>query len=53
MTLLLQSPIRYCDKPAGSPLRPSTYCMSTPQVLGAPRTGLTTRLSDFATNRHE
>ena len=25
----------------------------SPQVLTAPRVGLTTRLSDFATNRHE
>jgi hypothetical protein len=40
-------------RPAGSPLRPSTYCTSTPQVLRAPRAGLTTRLRDFATNCHE
>jgi hypothetical protein len=38
---------------AGSPLEPSTYCTSTPWVLGAPRAALATRLSDFATNRHE
>ena len=38
---------------AGSPLGPSPYCTSTPQVLRAPRAGLATRLSDFATNRHE
>jgi hypothetical protein len=38
---------------AGSPLEPSTYCTSMPRVLTAPRAGLTTRLSDFATNRHE
>ena len=38
---------------AGSPLGPSTYCTSTPQVLRAPRAGLTTRLGDFATNCHE
>ena len=38
---------------AGSPLGPSTYCTSTPQVLRAPRAALATRLSDFATNRHE
>ena len=40
-------------RPAGSPLGPSPYCTSTPQVLRAPRAGLATRLSDFATNRHE
>jgi hypothetical protein len=38
---------------AGSPLGPSTYCTSTLQVLRTPRAGLATRLSDFATNRHE
>jgi hypothetical protein len=38
---------------AGSPLGPSTYYTSTPQVLPAPRAALATRLSDFATNRHE
>ena len=38
---------------AGSSLGPSPYCTSTPQVLRAPRAGLATRLSDFATNRHE
>jgi hypothetical protein len=38
---------------AGSPLEPSPYCTSTPQVLRAPRADLTTRLRDFATNRHE
>src|SRR6266850_7396030 len=40
-------------RPAGSPLGPSTYCTSTHRVLRAPRAGLATRLSDFATNRHE
>ena len=40
-------------RPTGSPLGLSTYCTSTPQVLRAPRVGLATRLSDFATNRHE
>ncbi|ALA59697.1 hypothetical protein NITMOv2_3304 [Nitrospira moscoviensis] len=40
-------------RPAGSPLRPSTYCTSTRRVLRAPRAGLATRLRDFATNRHE
>jgi len=40
-------------RPAGSPFGPSTYCTSTPWALRAPRTGLATRLSDFATNRHE
>jgi len=40
-------------RPAGSPLRPSTYCTSTHRVLTAPRAGLATRLRDFATNRHE
>jgi hypothetical protein len=39
--------------PAGSPLRPSMYCMRTHQALRAPRTGLAMRLSDFTTNRHE
>jgi hypothetical protein len=39
-------------RPAGSPLGPSTYCTSTHRVLTAPRAGLATRLSDFATNRH-
>ena len=34
-------------------VRPSTYCTSTPQVLWAPRAGLTTRLGDFATTCHE
>jgi hypothetical protein len=34
-------------RPVGSPLGSSTYCTSTPQVLQAPRTGLTTRLGDF------
>jgi len=38
---------------AGSPFGPSTYCTSTPQILGAPRARLATRLRDFATNRHE
>jgi len=40
-------------RPTGSPFGPSTYCTSTPQVLQAPRAGLTTRLGDFATNCHE
>jgi hypothetical protein len=40
-------------RPAGSPLGPSPYCASTHRVLTAPRAGLATRLSDFATNRHE
>jgi len=40
-------------RPAGSPLGPSPYCTSTHRVLTAPRAGLATRLSDFATNRHE
>jgi uncharacterized protein len=40
-------------RPAGSPLGPSPYCMSTHRVLTAPRAGLATRLSDFATNRRE
>ena len=38
---------------AGSPLAPSTYCSSMPRGLTAPRACLATRLSDFATNRHE
>jgi len=38
---------------AGSQFAPSTYCTSTPQGLTAPRARLATRLSDFATNRHE
>ncbi|MBA5874176.1 MAG: hypothetical protein GDA66_06460 [Nitrospira sp. CR1.2] len=38
---------------AGSPLGSSMYCTSTPRALTAPRAGLTTRLGDFATNRHE
>ena len=40
-------------RPAGSPLGPSPYCTSTHRVLTAPRAGLSTQLSDFATNRHE
>jgi hypothetical protein len=40
-------------RPADSPLEPSTYCTSTPQILRAPRAGLTTRLGDFATNCYE
>jgi hypothetical protein len=40
-------------RPTGSPLEPSPYCMSTHRVLTAPRAGLATRLSDFATKRHE
>ena len=40
-------------RPAGSPLGPSPCCMSTHRGLRAPRAGLATRLSDFATNRHE
>jgi hypothetical protein len=40
-------------RPAGSPLGPSPYCMSTARGLRPPRAGLATRLSDFATNRHE
>jgi len=36
-------------RPAGSPLGPSPYCTSTHQALTAPRAGLATRLSDFAT----
>jgi len=39
-------------RPAGSPLGPSPYCTSTHRVLTAPRAGLATRLSDFATNCH-
>jgi len=38
---------------AGSPLAPSTYCTSTHRDLTSPRARLTTRLRDFATNRHE
>jgi hypothetical protein len=38
---------------AGSPIGPSPYCTSTHRVLRAQRNGLATRLSDFATNRHE
>ncbi|MBX3121287.1 MAG: hypothetical protein KF784_19705, partial [Fimbriimonadaceae bacterium] len=34
-------------------VRPSPYCASTRRVLPAPHAGLTTRLGDFATNRHE
>jgi hypothetical protein len=40
-------------RPAGLPLGPSPYCTSTHRVLTVPRTGLATRLSDFATNRHK
>jgi hypothetical protein len=40
-------------RPAGSPLGPSPYCTSMHRVFRAPRAGLATRLSDFATNRHE
>ena len=40
-------------RPAGSPLGPSPYCTSMHRVLTAPRAGLATRLSDFATNRHD
>jgi hypothetical protein len=40
-------------RPAGSPLGPSPYCTSTHLVLTAPHADLATRLSDFATNRHE
>ena len=40
-------------RPAGSPIGPSPYCTSTHRGLRAPRAGLATRLSDFATNRHE
>ena len=40
-------------RPAGSPVGPSPYCTSTHRGLRAPRAGLATRLSDFATNRHE
>ena len=40
-------------RPADSSLGPSTYCTSTYRGLGAPRAGLATRLSDFATNCHE
>jgi uncharacterized protein len=40
-------------RPAGSPLGPSPYGTSTHQVLTAPRAGLATRLSDFATNRRK
>jgi hypothetical protein len=38
---------------AGSPIVPSPYCTSTHRGLRAPRADLATRLSDFATNRHE
>ncbi|MBH0189430.1 MAG: DUF4340 domain-containing protein [Nitrospira sp.] len=38
---------------AGSPLSPSTYCMSTPRNLRPPPATRATRLRDFATNRHE
>jgi len=38
---------------AGSRLGPSPHCTSTHRVLRVPRVGLATRLSDFATNRHE
>jgi hypothetical protein len=40
-------------RPVGSPLGPSPYYTSMHRVLNAPRAGLATRLSDFATNRHE
>ena len=40
-------------RPSGSPLEPSQYYTSTHRVLTAPRAGLATRLSDFATDRHE
>jgi hypothetical protein len=40
-------------RPAGSPLGPSPYCTNTHRVLRAPHACLATRLSDFATNRHE
>ncbi len=54
-TLLLQSPIRCYDEPPvdGLALRTLTVRTSTHRVLGTPRAGLATRLSDFATNRHE
>src|SRR2546425_2688488 len=42
-----------CLRPAGSPLGPSPYCTSTHRGLRAPRADLATRLSNFATNRHE
>jgi len=35
------------------PSDPHPYCTSTHRGLKAPRAGLATRLSDFATNRHE
>jgi hypothetical protein len=38
---------------AGSRLGLSPHCTSTHRVLRVPRVGLATRLSDFATNRHE
>jgi hypothetical protein len=55
MTFLLQSPIRCCDTPAGGGFAPRSFDVlpSTPKILQAPRAGLTTRLGDFATNRHE
>jgi hypothetical protein len=40
-------------RPSGSPFGPSPYCASTHRLLTAPRSGLATRLSDFATNRLE
>ena len=53
--LLLQSPIRCGDKPSAGGLAPRPLDVRHKYASGLtpPRAGLATRLSDFATNRHE
>jgi hypothetical protein len=51
--LLLQSPIRCCDKPLGGGLAPQTLDVLHEYASGPPGSALTTRLGDFATNCHE
>ena len=48
-----RSAVTTCLRLAGLPLGPSPYCTSTHRGLRAPRADLATRLSNFATNRHE
>ncbi len=55
MTLLLQPPIRCCDKPVADGLALQTFDVLDEYalVLRAPCADLTTRLGGFATNSHE
>jgi hypothetical protein len=53
MTLLLQSPIRYSDKPTAGGLAHQAIDVLPEYTSGSPGSGLTTRLGDFVTNHYE